>query len=145
MWEILVVKYRFYTYSVLVIMTLLIFFVILGLNNRARVKDIALIKELKEFSYGLEKYYSNYRRYPEAQQLNLSDNLIISDNGLAEPHGSVYYRGDVDSGAASYSSDSLAYEIHFKLRRHWPVVGVTDSKDCLVSNNFNISCEAENK
>jgi hypothetical protein len=140
MWEILITKYRFYTYAAGIILVLFIIFIVIGINNQARVKDVALVNQLKEVSTGLERYYSNFRRYPEAEDLDLNRDIIISDSGFAAPEKEIYYRGEVTAGDATYSGNASSYEIRFKLRKKWPEVGVTKGKYCIIKNSFTISC-----
>lgn len=138
-------KYKFQIYAAAAILALFLLFLITGIYQNGQAKDAVLMAELQKVGYALEGYFGQHRAYPVAQDLNLAGNLRLSDNGFGQPAGDLYYRGSVTGGRASYSSDGDDYTIDFKLRRRWPVVSVSDSKNCQITTNFKISCDQEEK
>lgn len=121
-------------------MVVVIALAVVLINNRAQAKDVILMTQLKEFSVGLENYFSQHQAYPVASSVDINKNVVLSDNGFADSQGTVYYNGAITAGAVSFSSDATSYNISFKLRRQWPVVGVNDGKYCIIKPNYKISC-----
>lgn len=136
-------RYRFQAYAGIIIVVVVIVLSVVLINNRAQAKDVILMNQLKEFSSGLENYFSQHQAYPLATEVDINKNVVLSDNGFADPQGTIYYKGAINAGAVSFTTDATSYNISFKLRRQWPVVGATEGKYCIIKPNFKISCGKE--
>src|SRR3989344_6885048 len=138
MWD-LIQRYKFISYSVAAILLVLIIFIALIVDNRARVRDVMLLSELKSVSSALESYYTAHRQYPAADNLNLNQPFMIADAATAVSDKKVYYNDSIQTAPVLYNSDGQTYRLSFRLNRQWSELGST-GRNCTITEGFIITC-----
>jgi len=132
-------KHRYYVYAGGLILVFLIVTIILLVNNTAKIRDIQAMSEIRQLSYGLESYYEEHWTYPRVNEQDLRKGITLADNSSDQTAGKLYYQGKVPAVRATLTSDGSKYEIKFKLRKKWSIVGM-QTRSCTVTNNYVIDC-----
>ncbi len=108
------------------ILTVLIVFVIWLVNYEdSRSQDILMMSQSKNLANGLERYYSQFRSYPESEATSLVNLLSLSENGFNITGTVNYWSLDQDwLREGIYQSDGQQYTIQFNLNHGWQALGL---------------------
>ena len=108
------------------ILTNLIVFVIWLVNYEdSRSQDILMMSQSKNLANGLERYYSQFRLYPQSEAISLTDLASLSENGFNVAGEISYWSLDqawLREGI--YQSDGQQYTIQFNLAHGWQALGL---------------------
>lgn len=132
---------RLHIYFLSIGVVVIILGLALNFNAWIKAKDVLTLNQIKTLAYALERYHQDYWRYPDGRGVDLRQEAVVSENGLAR--GAVtYYQGQVESlRDVRYSSDGQSYQISFSLNESWPESGLVGKK-CLVTAGYHVDCSA---
>lgn len=126
------------------ILVLFIFSVVIVIIfDRSRTKDLEAVEQVQIFATALENYYDRFQAYPIAKELNLATITQLTENGLNQAGGMIYYQATEDfSRPVYFLSSANSYTLKFSLKNSWPLWGLEFWRggECRLTNNLDISC-----
>lgn len=108
------------------VLTILIVFIIWLVNYEdSRSQDILMMSQSKNLANGLERYYSQFRSYPQSEATSLVNLVSLSENGFNVAGNVNYWFLDQSwLREGIYQSDGQQYTIQFNLNHGWQALGL---------------------
>lgn len=113
-------------------------------EHDAKANDLLIVENSQKIALGMEKYYTKYNVYPEANGLDLSQIKIITENGINKNGEKIYFRENlIWDREVGLNSKANEYTIDFTLTEKWQTWNITSREGavCNIVEGLNMLCE----